>query len=850
MDQALSAIRNGDMGLNAVARTYGINKSTIKRHLNKTNAYANDDVRYFGHPSVFSAEMEDLLEKHILKLDSLLFGISPIELRRMAYDLAVRNGVPHKFNNMEKLAGKKWYYSFLKRHPCLSLRAPEPTSLARAQGFNRESVSRFFGLLENMISELGLDATNVYNMDESGLTSVQRPGRVISLKGKKQVGGMTSGERGQTTSVVCCVSASGRYIPPMVIFKRKRMPDVLKEGAPPGSLITSNDSGWMEHASFLAWMEHFDAHVQSSKKNPVLIILDGHSSHTKNIAAIEYARERGIHMLSLPPHTTHKLQPLDRSFFGPLMSNFNQAADKWMRNHAGKGITTYQICSLFGEAYVKTASMSNALAGFVKSGIWPCNRDVFTDADYVAADQFCDSDDEPNATGAAGAVEITAGPAVGATAGPAAGTTAGSAVGATAGPAAGTNAGSAAGTTAGPAAGTTAGFIAGTTARPAAGTTARPAAGTTAGSADGTTVGPIAGTTAGSAAGTTAGSAAGTTAGSAAGTTARPAAGTTARPAAGITAGSADGTTAGSADGTTAGPSGAAGAVGITVGPAAGTAAGRIVITRADGRCFFRSLAVCMNDKLQRCDRDDFGQIKDPILKITETNEADSLRASLINCMCLNVGRLSNISVEVLSADLPHGLAVQSLPDRIERMAHQTEMVGELEIIWTAKAIDRQIHVVTDGGTLRYGDEGGDQAPLTIRYTKLGDDVGHYDGLVRSNSALVTPSMISPLPKVTRKKHTRRMGQCELLTSTPYKTSLVSKKRYATSKGSKRPSSKRQLKMKSPVRPTASTEDSWFCFMCSETVEESMVRCCGCKRWVHVACAGDPGARYRCDNCV
>ena len=225
--------------------------------------------------------------------------------------------------------------------------------------------------------------------------------------------------------------------------------------------------------------------------------------------------------------------------------------------------------------------MSNALAGFVKSGIWPCNRDVFTDADYVAADQFCDSDDEPNATGAAGAVGITAGPAVGATAGPAAGTTAG----------------------------------------PAAGTTAGSAAGTTAGSAAGTTAGSAAGTTAGSAAGTTAGSAAGTTAGSAAGTIARPIAGTT----------------AGSVDGTTAWPTGAAGAVGITARPAAGAAAGRIVITRADGRCFFRSLAVCMNDKLQRCDRDDFGQIKDPILKITETNEADSLRASLINCTCLNI---------------------------------------------------------------------------------------------------------------------------------------------------------------------------------------------------------------------
>ena len=204
---------------------------------------------------------------------------------------------------------------------------------------------------------------------------------------------MTSGERGQTTSIVCCVSVSGRYIPPMVIFKRKRMADVLKIGAPPGSLVTNNDSGWMDHDGFFTWIQHFHSNVQSSKDHPVLVILDGHTSHTKNIQAIEFARENGIHMISLPPYTTHRLQPLDRSFFGPLNSNYNQAADKWMRNHAGQGITSYQICTLFGEAYTKTATMSNALAGFEKCGIWPCNRDIFCDDDYIVSDQFGDPDD-------------------------------------------------------------------------------------------------------------------------------------------------------------------------------------------------------------------------------------------------------------------------------------------------------------------------------------------------------------------------------------------------------------------------------------------------------------------------
>ena len=39
---AASANRNGDMGVNAVERTYGISKSIIKRHLKRSNSYANN----------------------------------------------------------------------------------------------------------------------------------------------------------------------------------------------------------------------------------------------------------------------------------------------------------------------------------------------------------------------------------------------------------------------------------------------------------------------------------------------------------------------------------------------------------------------------------------------------------------------------------------------------------------------------------------------------------------------------------------------------------------------------------------------------------------------------------------
>ena len=66
-------------------------------------------------------------------------------------------------------------------------------------------------------------------------------------------------------------------------------------------------------------------------------------------------------------------------------------------------------------------------------------------------------------------------------------------------------------------------------------------------------------------------------------------------------------------------------------------------------------------------------------------------------------------------------------------MACQREMVGELEIIWMSKVINRQIHVIPENNVLKYGEACQDNSPLTLRYTKL----GHYDSLVCSTSASV-----------------------------------------------------------------------------------------------------------------
>ena len=118
----------------------------------------------------------------------------------------------------------------------LSLRKAGATSAARAMGFNKVSADAFFTLLENVVDQTKLGVDRIWNCDETGISSVQKSlSKVISTKGKKQVGSMTSAERGQLVTALICCSASGRYIPPMLIFPRQRMKNELMDGAPPGA---------------------------------------------------------------------------------------------------------------------------------------------------------------------------------------------------------------------------------------------------------------------------------------------------------------------------------------------------------------------------------------------------------------------------------------------------------------------------------------------------------------------------------------------------------------------------------------------------------------------------------------
>jgi hypothetical protein len=388
MEQAMKAVNSESMSLRKAAESFQVPKDALHRRLKmklkpRRESESQAEPMLGRFRSVLSRPQEEELAAYILLMDQTFYGLTIKDICQIVYQFADRNRIPNTFNKELGLAGRDFVMGFLKRNPRLALRKPEPISINRIVGINRDDVNSYFTHLVEIVETNDFQGYQIYNCDESGLTNVHKPLKVITAKGKRTVASATSGERGTTTTIICAASATGMYVPPAMIFKRQRFKTELIDQAPTGTIGFCSKNGWIEADIFFEYVKHFVKHVKCTKNNPVLLILDGHSSHTKNLRMIDFARDHGLIVLSIPPHTSHKLQPLDRGLFKSLKSAYNAACTKWMRSHPGRQITAFQIGALFAEAYGKAATVENACSGFRAAGAWPVDPDIIQDYEFA-----------------------------------------------------------------------------------------------------------------------------------------------------------------------------------------------------------------------------------------------------------------------------------------------------------------------------------------------------------------------------------------------------------------------------------------------------------------------------------
>jgi len=381
------------MSVHEAALTENINPETFRRHHIKYKAAKEagetyEPIQNYNHSKVFPSGLEEKLEEYTQDCSSLGYGLSLELCCVTAYETALENNLPIPQNWKDhKRASYDWIYGFLKRHTKLSIRKPEACSLSRGTTFNRHTVGIFYDNVENVLQRHPsfADGSRLFNLDETGSkTSVNTPPLVVAPKGKKQVHQNTSAERGTLVTTCLFVSALGVVYPPCMVFPRVKFNPKMLDGCYPGTLGLVNPSGWMTADNFLLVLKRFVELTNTSPGNPSALFLDNHDSHL-DIDVVKYAKKNGVALVTLPPHTTHKLQPLNKAGFGPFQRAYEKSMNTWMRLHPGQTATIYEVAQLVNSAIVEGVTPQNIQAGFRSCGIFPFNRDVYTDADFATS---------------------------------------------------------------------------------------------------------------------------------------------------------------------------------------------------------------------------------------------------------------------------------------------------------------------------------------------------------------------------------------------------------------------------------------------------------------------------------
>ena len=182
-------------------------------------------------------------------------------------------------------------------------------------------------------------------------------------------------------SLLACISATGGVLPPALIYKGESslQDSWLEDWVPENTAhFAISPNGWSSNELGLHWLQAiFQRYTNKiAGRGRRLLIVDGHSSHV-NLQFIEQCDQLRVLLLILPPHATHRLQPLDVSLFAPLARFYTNGLTSLMANSLGMvSMSKRSFWGVFWPAWQQAFNLANITSGFAKTGIWPYNPEV------------------------------------------------------------------------------------------------------------------------------------------------------------------------------------------------------------------------------------------------------------------------------------------------------------------------------------------------------------------------------------------------------------------------------------------------------------------------------------------
>ena len=385
---AVAAVKNGTSFMEA-SKAFSVPYTTLH---NKFNEKYKKDRK--GPNTALTSDQEARLAKHMIYMAKVGYGYTRKDIRPLVAEeikLIDKNraniGLEElKLFGEDRMPSMSWVYRFLSRWPELSCRIPENLGYQRNAVTEEKIRSWFDSLEEFMIKEHNIQAqafftqensSRIFNCDESGFPLAGTAGKlkVITQRGAKSVYKMAPDSKEQVTAL-CCASADGKFCKPFIIFPGVKPKFNLERVNVEDYDLGNSSNGWITADCFFGWIANlFYPQVKDKVKFPIVLFLDGHTSHI-NIAVAQFCFDHDIILYCLPPHASHILQPLDVSVFGPMKKKWNDSLEAFKKEYKGLSMSRTHFFPVFDKCWKNSTSADNVKAGFRKCGLVPWDREA------------------------------------------------------------------------------------------------------------------------------------------------------------------------------------------------------------------------------------------------------------------------------------------------------------------------------------------------------------------------------------------------------------------------------------------------------------------------------------------
>ena len=341
---------------------------------------------------VFSSD-EDDMAKAIIAFQNAGFPLTVPRLHSLAYQYAKINNIKG-FNDKDEIGGGPGLSAFLMRYPHIKVRKAKNLYVVHAMVANKINIQNWFKEYREVIYKLHITSPEqIWSGDKTRMQNIPKEDKFLG-EVKKPLYNQVPADQGETSTVLMFVSAVGRVCPPMVIPEDQRVQRDWATNMPITCKLAVTSKGYITKAKIHEYGVHFVKYLDlfSLLGQPNLLILDSHKLHIYNVAFYDEMKEHDIHLLAIPPHTSHLVQALDSTPFAEFKHCWQKNLLNWLFNNKGLVLSKKSFSEVFWPSFQESMTVAKIQSGFRKTGVFPINMNAIDKAKFAPA-QVTDSKD-------------------------------------------------------------------------------------------------------------------------------------------------------------------------------------------------------------------------------------------------------------------------------------------------------------------------------------------------------------------------------------------------------------------------------------------------------------------------